>query len=59
MMEIQKTNKTTSIIITHDMACAKHTGDRLVILKDGIIHAEGSYEELEKSDDEWVRSFFI
>jgi phospholipid/cholesterol/gamma-HCH transport system ATP-binding protein len=30
-----------------------------MILKDGIIHAEGTYEELEKSDDEWVRSFFI
>ena len=59
ILAIQKKNKTTSIIITHDMACAKLTGDRLVILKDGIIHAEGSYEALEKSDDEWVRSFFI
>jgi phospholipid/cholesterol/gamma-HCH transport system ATP-binding protein len=59
ILEIQKKNKTSSIIITHDMACAKHTADRLIILKDGIIHAEGSYEELEKSDDEWVRSFFI
>jgi phospholipid/cholesterol/gamma-HCH transport system ATP-binding protein len=59
ILNIQKKNKTTSIIITHDMACAKLTGDRLVILKDGVIDAEGSYEELEKSDDEWVRSFFI
>lgn len=59
ILAIQKKNKTTSIIITHDMACAKLTGDRLVILKDGVIHAEGSYAELEKSDDEWVRSFFI
>jgi phospholipid/cholesterol/gamma-HCH transport system ATP-binding protein len=59
ILAIQKKNKTTSIIITHDMACAKLTGDRLVILKDGLIHAEGSYEALEKSDDEWVRSFFI
>jgi len=59
ILAIQKKNKTTSIIITHDMACAKLTGDRLVILKEGIIHAEGSYETLEKSEDEWVRSFFI
>ncbi|MFV8370051.1 ABC transporter ATP-binding protein [Flavobacterium sp. LB2R40] len=59
VLEIQKKYKTSSIIITHDMACAKHTSDRLMILKDGIIHAEGTYEELEKSDDEWVRSFFI
>ena len=59
ILAIQKKNKTTSIIITHDMACAKLTADRLVILKDGVIDAEGTYEELEKSDDEWVRSFFI
>jgi phospholipid/cholesterol/gamma-HCH transport system ATP-binding protein len=59
ILAIQKKNKTTSIIITHDMACAKLTGDRLVILKDGVIDAEGTYEALEKSDDEWIRSFFI
>jgi phospholipid/cholesterol/gamma-HCH transport system ATP-binding protein len=59
ILGIQKKYKTTSIIITHDMACAKLSGDRLVILKDGIIHAEGTYAALEKSDDEWVRSFFI
>lgn len=59
ILSIQKKNKTTSIIITHDMACAKLTGDRLVILKDGVIETEGSYEELKNSSNEWVRSFFI
>lgn len=59
IISIQKKNKTSSIIITHDMACAKLTGDRVVILKDGIINTEGTYDELAKSDDEWVRSFFI
>ena len=59
ILSVQKKYKTTSIIITHDMACAKLTGDRLVILKDGVMVAEGSYEALEKSNDQWVRSFFI
>lgn len=59
ILAIQKKNNTTSVIITHDMACAKLTGDRLAILKEGVIAAEGSYDELEKSNDEWVRSFFI
>lgn len=59
ILEIKKKNNTTSIIITHDMACAKLTADRIVILKDGVIHVEGSYTELENSKDEWVRSFFI
>lgn len=59
ILSIQQKYKTTSIIITHDMACAKQTSDRIVILKDGIVNAEGTYDALEKSKDEWVRSFFI
>lgn len=59
ILDLQSKNKTTSIIITHDMPCAKLTGDRIVILKEGVVAAEGTYEELEKSEDEWVRSFFI
>jgi phospholipid/cholesterol/gamma-HCH transport system ATP-binding protein len=59
ILSIQKKYKTTSIIITHDMACAKLTGNRIMILKEGIINAEGTYADLEKSKDEWVRSFFI
>ena len=59
ILSVQKKYKTASIIITHDMACAKLTGNRIMILNEGIIHAEGTYDELEKSTDEWVRSFFI
>jgi phospholipid/cholesterol/gamma-HCH transport system ATP-binding protein len=59
ILHIREKYSTTSIIITHDMACAKLTGDRLAILKDGIIYAVGTYDTLEKSTDEWVRSFFL
>jgi phospholipid/cholesterol/gamma-HCH transport system ATP-binding protein len=59
ILAIQKKNKTTAIIITHDMACAKLTADRIVVLKEGKLNAEGTYESLENSEDEWVRSFFI
>jgi phospholipid/cholesterol/gamma-HCH transport system ATP-binding protein len=59
ILYVQKKYKTTSIIITHDMACAKLTGNRIMILNDGVIGAEGTYEDLEKSKDKWVRSFFI
>lgn len=58
ILDIKHKQKTSSIIITHDMACAKMTADRIVVLKEGVIHAEGTYEELEKDEDEWVRSFF-
>lgn len=59
IVSIQKKQHTTSIIITHDMACAKATSDRIMILNEGVIHAEGTYSELENSNDEWVHSFFI
>ena len=59
ILAVQEKYKTTAVIITHDMACAKLTGDRLVILRDGIMVAEGTYDELERSNDAWIRSFFI
>lgn len=58
ILDIKQKQKTTAIIITHDMPCAKLTADRIIVLKEGTIQAEGTYEELEKSEDEWVRSFF-
>jgi phospholipid/cholesterol/gamma-HCH transport system ATP-binding protein len=58
ILEMQKKYQTSSIIITHDMACAKITADRIMIMNEGSIIAEGSYDELEKSDNELIRSFF-
>jgi phospholipid/cholesterol/gamma-HCH transport system ATP-binding protein len=48
----------TSIVVTHDIPCAKMVADRMVVLKDGVYAEEGSYEQLEKSKDEFVRGFF-
>jgi len=56
--KMKKKYNITSITITHDMSCARMTADRIIIMKDGIVYAEGSYADLEKSDDEWIRSFF-
>lgn len=58
IIQLQKKYKTSSIIITHDMSCAKITADRMLVMNDGEYIAEGSYEELENSSDELVRSFF-
>ncbi len=59
ILEMQKKYMTSSIIITHDMDCARITGDRVVIMKDGEYVAEGTFDELRESDDEFVRSFFL
>jgi phospholipid/cholesterol/gamma-HCH transport system ATP-binding protein len=58
ILEMQKKYKTSSIIITHDMACAEVTADRILVMNDGKIVAEGNYEELQSSEDKLVRSFF-
>lgn len=58
ILSVQKKYKTSSLIITHDIICAKMTGNRIMIIKDGVIHAEGTFKELKNSTDDWVRSFF-
>ncbi len=58
ILGMQKKYKTTSIIITHDMECARITADRIVIMKDGEYIAEGSFDQLKQSADEFVKSFF-
>ncbi len=58
ILKVQGERKTSSIIITHDLVCARMTANRIVVIKAGEFAAEGSYEELEKSEDPWVRSFF-
>jgi phospholipid/cholesterol/gamma-HCH transport system ATP-binding protein len=58
MMDMKKKYHTTSIIITHDMPCAKITADRILIMSNGEFIAEGSFEELSNSENENIRSFF-
>ena len=58
ILEVQKKQKTASIIITHDINCAKATADRIVVLKDGICATEGTFDELQNSKDPWINSFF-
>jgi phospholipid/cholesterol/gamma-HCH transport system ATP-binding protein len=58
ILSIQKKQKTSSIIITHDMECARITADRVVIMDDGEYIAEGTFDELHKSKDKIVGSYF-
>lgn len=58
MLKIQADYHTASIIITHDMDCARVISNRLIILQDGINYAQGTYQELSNSKDPKVRAFF-
>lgn len=58
ILQVQREYKTSSIIITHDIACARIVANRLIMLKDGKVHKEGKLEDFEKSDDALIHSFF-
>lgn len=58
ILDMQRKYQISSLIITHDINCAKMTADRIVMLKEGAIVAEGTYDELAKSEDDWIKSFF-
>lgn len=48
---------TTSIIITHDLTCAKSTGDRVAMLSEGKFIKEGTFEEVFETADERITQF--
>jgi phospholipid/cholesterol/gamma-HCH transport system ATP-binding protein len=56
--DVQKKYKTSSLIITHDIECARKTANRVIMLNDGEVYKEGELKEFEKSDDTLIRSFF-
>lgn len=58
ILELQKKLKTSSIIITHDIECAKTVADRIVMLKDGKVYKDGTLKDFVDDDDEFVSSFF-
>lgn len=58
MRSIQKKYGTSSLIITHDVDCARVISERIILLVDGINYAEGTYAELTASRDPKVEAFF-
>ena len=59
ILNMQKKYKTSSIIITHDMECARITSDRVLIMDDGEYIAEGTFEGLRKSKNKLAEAYFI
>jgi len=56
--EVQERYKTSSIIITHDLTCAKEVGDRIVMLLDGKFERQGRFNDIFDSNDERVKAFY-
>ena len=59
ILEVRERYKTSSIVITHDLTCAKQTGDRMAVLLDGQFDAVGTFDEVfPNSDDERIKTFY-
>lgn len=56
--QVQETFHTSSIIITHDLTCAKATADRVAMLLDGAMARVGTFEEVFNTTDARVRAFY-
>ncbi|RFZ83327.1 ATP-binding cassette domain-containing protein [Mucilaginibacter terrenus] len=56
--EVQQNFHTSSIIITHDLTCAKQTGDRIAMLLDGQFQRVGTFDEVFATEDTRVKPFY-
>lgn len=56
--KVQEKYNTSSIIITHDLTCAKNTGDRIAVLVDGVFKCIGSFDEVFDTDDPDIIGFY-
>jgi phospholipid/cholesterol/gamma-HCH transport system ATP-binding protein len=57
VLKLQQEHHMASIVVTHDLHSAKTIADRLALLNEGNVVIQGSFEELQKSDIEFVREF--
>lgn len=56
--EVQERYGASSIIITHDLTCAKTVGDRIAMLFEGQFQRVGTFDEVFATDDERVQQFY-
>ena len=57
VLKLQEEHHMASIVVTHDLHSAKTIADRLALLNEGNLVIEGSFAELQKSDDKFVQEF--
>jgi phospholipid/cholesterol/gamma-HCH transport system ATP-binding protein len=57
ILELKEKRRMTAIVVTHDVPTAKLFSDRLLLLHEGTFRAEGSFADLQKSQDERVVQF--
>jgi phospholipid/cholesterol/gamma-HCH transport system ATP-binding protein len=56
--DVREKYQTSSIVITHDLTCARNTGDRIAMLLDGQFVKQGSFDEVFATQNERIQSFY-
>ncbi|MBN2213384.1 MAG: ATP-binding cassette domain-containing protein [Bacteroidales bacterium] len=59
ILQVQRIFRTSSIIVTHDMHCARLTSNRIMILENSCFIADGTYESLRKNKTKSVQDYFL
>jgi len=57
ILKLQEEHDMASIVVTHDLQSAKTIADRIALLHEGNVLIDGSFEDLQKSDNEFVTEF--
>ena len=57
ILKLQQQHRTTSIVVTHDLHGAKAISDHLALLHQGNVLIRGTFDDLERSQDEFVSQF--
>jgi len=57
MLQLQEERSITSIVVTHDMHGARAVSDRIALMKDGQVLMQGTFDDLRKSQDQFVKQF--
>jgi phospholipid/cholesterol/gamma-HCH transport system ATP-binding protein len=55
--KLNKQENLTSVVVTHDLKCIEMVADRIILLKDGVIHFEGDQEAFHSSPDPYIQAF--
>lgn len=56
--EVKEKYNTSAIIITHDLTCARETGDRIAMLLDGQFLEQGTFEDVFNTQEPRIKSFY-
>jgi len=55
--KLNRNNKLTSVVVTHDISCIETVSDKIALLNEGEILFYGTVDELKNSDEPFIKEF--